>query len=331
MIIGVKMDNIDFIISADIHARNTVPKCRTDNFIFTFLKKLVFLNQLQEKYNCPILDGGDVFDTYEVSAELEALTIEYCPELITIPGNHDLKDHSLPYFFKSSLNVLRKAKKVKVLINRSLFKDSEINDEIKKEIESETWFNEYIYKDYRIIGIPYGYEIDNSKNIYPQPGKINVVIIHDMVYYNDPTYANGKPIGTNAKLIMKQLKDFDLIISGHNHQSFIVKSNKQTLINAGSMMRTTANQVDHIPGVFLWKNDQTFDFVPYPIEKNVISLEHIKLEHEKNERIESYIEQLKMTYEVGLNFKKNLETFLLTNDLDPIIPEYIKNMKGYSK
>lgn len=322
------MNNVDFIVSADIHARDTVPKSRKDDYKHAFLNKLIFLSELQTKYSCPILDAGDVFNTYEVSAELEAVMIGLCPKLTTIPGNHDLKEHSLPYFFKSSLNVLRKAGIVNVLFNKDLLKGFLVNEQIEYEVSNEIWLNEFLYKNYRIVGLPYGFMSDEPP-ITPVQGKINIAIIHDMVYSKDPIYTEtGKPIGTNANLIMKQLKGFDLIISGHNHQSFIVNRGNQTLINPGSMMRTTVDQIDFIPGVFLWKNDQSYEFVPYPIEQNVISEEHIKAEHDKSERIKSYIEQLKTSYEIGLNFKKNLEAFLLTNAVDPLVETYIKNMKG---
>jgi hypothetical protein len=79
------------IITADIHLRDTQPKCRKDNFFLAQEKKIEWLFRVQgELKHIPILDAGDLFHKWNSSPYLEAWGINrFDNNFITVPGNHE--------------------------------------------------------------------------------------------------------------------------------------------------------------------------------------------------------------------------------------------------
>ena len=76
----------------------------------------------------------------------------------------------------------------------------------------------------------------------------------------------------------------------------------------------SANQIDHKPSVYLWyAEDNSIERVYLPIADDVISREHIDVANERNERIESFVNRLKETEELGLSFESNMKEFFKTN------------------
>ena len=119
MIIDVEMrKEATAILTADIHLRDDIPVCRTDDFILTQAKKLDFISALQKQHSCPVLMAGDIFHKWKASPYLLAFAIEHFPKnSIAIAGQHDLPQHNFSNFDKSGLHVLEKAEIVKVLYN----------------------------------------------------------------------------------------------------------------------------------------------------------------------------------------------------------------------
>ena len=69
------MRTADAIITADIHLRETSPQCRTDDYWKAQEDKIEFLKELQHKHHdCPILDGGDLFDQWKPSPMFSAVS-----------------------------------------------------------------------------------------------------------------------------------------------------------------------------------------------------------------------------------------------------------------
>jgi DNA repair exonuclease SbcCD nuclease subunit len=97
----------DAILCADIHLRDTVPKCRIDDYWQAQQNKIEFIRQLQEKYNCLIYCAGDLFHKSKSSPYLEGWSLTHLPDnMIIIPGQHDLPNHNIDNFEKSSIGVL---------------------------------------------------------------------------------------------------------------------------------------------------------------------------------------------------------------------------------
>lgn len=297
------MKNPTAILMSDVHIRETIPECRTDDFLATFKRKLNFVKDLQKKHNdIPVLFAGDLFHHWKNSPFLLSWALRSLPnDIIAIPGQHDLQAHSLENVDKSSIKVLEEAGKLTLLTNSSVISFSS--------------------KDIGISGFPWSIELGQASSLYPK----NIALIHYLVYKGKEPFPGASEKGGTAKQIIKKMPGFDLIVSGDNHQTFVERVGNQLLVNPGSFMRTTAAQIDHKPCVFLWRaSDNEIEQVFLPIEKNVISREHIDLENEKDERIESFVSRLKDNVEITLSFKSNLDRFVNKNKVREGVQKIIK-------
>ena len=282
------MKKVTVIICADLHIRDDQPICRTDDFLAVQTRKLKWLSELQRKHNCPILDSGDLFHHWKPSPSLLSYAINNLPdEIVTVPGNHDLPSHSMELYEKSGLAVLQAAGKVEVLIDK-----------------------EYTIGDTAITvsPFPWGYEIVSHT---PTPYR-KIALCHVMTYQGRKPYPGCKDPGAGA--LLRNTKGYDLIITGHNHTPFIIEDEGRLLVNPGSLMRTTAAQIDHKPRVYLYyAEDNTVEPVFVPIEDNVITREHIDNTEQRDGRIDAFISRLSDEVETGLSFEHNLESYFSKN------------------
>ena len=78
------------ILCGDFHLREDTPVCRTDDFWAAQWDKVLEIKELQEKYKCPVIHSGDLFNHWKPSPYLLSTTMWGMPEHFhTIYGNHD--------------------------------------------------------------------------------------------------------------------------------------------------------------------------------------------------------------------------------------------------
>lgn len=275
------MKTVDLILTSDWHLRETVPVCRTDNFWNTQWNKVQFIKELQEKYNCPVIHAGDLFHHWKPSPFLLSKTIEFLPRMFyTIYGNHDLPQHNLELAEKCGINVLLKAKKLKVLPNASWGQEPDESAQ---------------------------YSFFENRSIL-----VSILVWHTMTWKDKEPFPGCKD--APAKQLLKKYPQYDIIVTGDNHETFVEEYKGRILVNPGSLTRQTAAQVDHKPCVFLWfAKTNTVEQVFLPIDKNVISREHINEVDKRNNRIEAFISGLQTDLDFDVSFSTNLRKFLHKN------------------
>ena len=284
----------DAIITADIHLTESVPVSRTDDYKAAQLKKLEFLRQLQEQHHdCPILDGGDVFAQWKSSPWLLLQAYHHLPmRMITVPGNHDLPEHSIKQYWKSSLALLEDIEKIHVLHEEQLFREVKV---------------------FQVFGYGHG-EYDPSLELDWCGSGRKILILHEMVF------PNGSPpwpgvAGYEASTLLENHPEVDLIIVGHNHNGFVEEHNGQLVVVPGSMMRISADKANYNPRCYLYyAEDNKVDPVYYPIDKDVHSFNHIAEPKAREERLSAYIERMNFQWEMGMSFRGNLEDFFKKNE-----------------
>jgi len=279
----------DVILTGDWHLREDVPICRIDDFESAQWEKVKWISELQKKFGCPILHSGDLFNHWKPSPALLAKAIEFLPDdFFTNYGNHDLPQHNLDLAYKCGIYVLEKAKKITVI------EDGHWN----QNLPELAGFN--VYLDCRVL------------------------VWHIMTYEGKPPWPGCTDEPFNA-ILDKYADQFDLIVTGHNHKMFYGEKNGSWLVNPGSLTRQKADQVDHIPTVFLWTAK---DNMVYPIEiphaRNVISREHIEKIEERDSRIQAFVERLSTEFGIGLSFEENLERFEKENQIRPAVIEIVR-------
>jgi DNA repair exonuclease SbcCD nuclease subunit len=286
-----KKFNPDLIISGDWHLRDTVPKCRTDDFWEAQWNKVKQVFELHTKYDCPVYLSGDLFHHWKTSPYLINKTIKelipFVRNIYSIIGNHDMPNHNIDSMEKSGLQTLFDTK----IIHRIRFQ-ADWNFFKKKPT---------LPLKHRNKNINFAH-IMTYKGKSPWPG------------CTDP----------ECHELFDWFPDADLIITGHNHKTFTAKKGKQLLVNPGSLTRQTADQIDHKPCVFLYDSKQHKLKKHYlDIKENVISREHLNVVKAKENRINAFIEKLKHGWDAGLSFEENIERGIKENKIPKRIQQII--------
>jgi len=276
------------IFTGDWHGREDQPICRTDDFQKAQWAKISFINDLQRKYNCPVLHSGDLFNHWKPSPYLLSKIIELIPDkFITNFGNHDLPQHALELAYKCGVNTLLQAEKI------ILFTGTHWGQEPRGRSYFDSVYNRSILV----------WHVMTWTGSLPWPGCIDIP----------------------AEEILEKYQEYDLILTGHNHKSFVVEQDGRLLVNPGSLTRQKADQEEHEPCVYLWHaEDNTVTKVILPFEKDVISREHIEKIQKRDDRIMAFIEKLCDDWETGISFEDNMERFLATNTVRKSVIQIIQ-------
>lgn len=273
----------NYILSSDWHIRLDKPICRIDNFKEAQTRKIEFILSLCRKHQAKLLMAGDLghrplWGDKLLNYFIEILNKYSDVEIYTICGQHDLLNHRLDKWNEGGLGVLSKKAYIKVLTKK--------------------------YKN--IQPFSYGEKIEDTE--------AEIVLIHSMVIKNQKSKLWKAQEAPSAKRIIKKLPKTKLIVTGDNHQSFVIEHEGGLLVNCGSILRSNANQIDHRPSVYLWyAGDNSIERAYLPIEQGVINSSHLEEVKERSARIESFVNRLKDVEEVGLSFEKNIEEFFKTN------------------
>jgi len=276
------------ILTGDWHLREDQPVCRTDDYWETQRKKTEFISELQEKYQCPIFHSGDLFNHWKPSPHLLSMFIAHFSQNLSFYicfGNHDLPQHSINLAEKSGLWTLR------------------IADWIS--IRQTHWEQ----------------EPDEESLFLPESDR-NVLIWHVMTWTGERPWPGCEdPI---AEEILDRYPQFDLILTGHNHKTFVVERNGRLLVNPGSMMRMAADQENHEPCAFLWYAETNeIERVVLPHEKGVVSREHIEAhEGQDDSRYQAFIRGLQEDTP-QISFRANLEEFFRQQNTGKKVKEIV--------
>lgn len=295
------------VLTADWHLRETQPLCRTDNFWRTQANKIRYLRKLVEHRDAQMIMAGDLFHHWKPSPYLLRWAIRNLPKgVICVPGNHDLQGHSMVNYRKSGLAVVESALDWQVYAGRGTI----------------TLENDAPLHPIGVQGFAYGQPVEL---VLPRGPNRNVLILHEMVGLQvDPNVHTEL-----AHHLLTKYKDFDLIVTGHNHRPFHVSHKGRLLVNPGSITRQRSSET-HTPVVYYWDasaNSVSQHTIPH--DANVLSRAHITIEEERDERISQFVETLSdaLASEEEMSFEDALETFLNKNkDIPPSVVEIVRDI-----
>ena len=286
------MTKPDAILVADLHLREDVPLCRTDDYFQAQHNKVKWLRKLKRKYECVVIVAGDIFNHWKPTPYLLSWALKVLPRFHAIPGQHDLPQHRFDLLGKSGFSVLQNARKLDMIITP----DTPFSDLSGDPQESSI----------SICGYPFGKPFERPAK--RQGTGRNIAVAHVLTWHNKLPFPGCT--SSNALSLLKRYP-YDLIVTGDNHIPFVVEYKGRVLVNPGSMMRMKADQEQHRPRVYLWyAKSNTVKPVYFPIEEGVVSREHIEERKGQEERFQAFVQKLKeVDEELGLSFKRNLKTY----------------------
>jgi len=151
-------------------------------------------------------------------------------------------------------------------------------------------------------------------------GKI-ICVWHYLTYMTAPFPG---ATGGNAISILKKYPQFDLIVTGDNHESFWTEYQGRILVNPGCMTRQKVNEADYKPSIYLWyAEDNSVERVHLPIQENVISREHIDIKEQRDQRIMAFVSRLNNDWQAEVSFEENLEIFKKKNKINDSVMDII--------
>ena len=285
------------ICAGDLHIRANRPVSRKDDYYFAQFEKFGHLldtaeNFIREGEEVAILQPGDFFDTqvpYKVLADIGEMIgrrrdFGYHFPIFVVFGQHDMAYRNIrntPLYVLDLLGVVQRAMHPSIIQTHS-------------------------GEDVNIYGVDWGEDIPE-----PETEGFNVLLIHKMITKGGPLFPGQKDY-EDAEVFLRKMvgMGYSLVVSGDNHQTFVVERKKGVLVNAGSMMRMSIDQADHKPCFFI------FDTETREIEKRdfgwVFPAEEVfDFERQERKRAQVNFEFLDRIYsgkevELGLDFQGEL-------------------------
>jgi len=289
----------------DLHLTDNRPANRTDDYWETCKRKLNFIfDTVDLEHVDAILSPGDVTNSPALSnLELRELISLFKTRLkvdfFTTYGQHDLRYRTRP---QAALPLLEEA------IGPEMFHVMDKNTSIDFERTHTT-----------INASAYGEEVPD-----PIEDHFNILIIHRMIIEEKLWNAQAEYEPSNTFL---RQHNYDLIVSGDNHKSFITTTKgNRVLINCGAMLRSNIGQVDHKPFIVLFDTEtRKYEKIYIPIEdgEKVFKIGEVELAKERNANLETFISGLSSSKSIDLTFEDNLKRFIKENGIDEEVSKII--------
>jgi len=309
---------VKLLITGDWHLTDKTPRNRIDDYPATQHRKISWMIGMAVQNRCKyILQPGDMFDSFKARDRMKTDWIERWKnvlsndgiKVLTVPGQHDMRYHTSD-LRDTPMGVLAAAGVIRILKEESIL-----------EFGRPSTFADRVH----FYGSGWNAAI-------PEPcdaSGLHVWVTHRMVVSGDPLWP-GQTDYEQGELLLRRTK-FDLIVTGDNHRSFLIKANNRVLINCGSLMRSTIDQIHHIPCIYI------YDTVGRTVEKHevhplapiteVLRVDQAAEEKERNEKLEAFVEGVRKDVQIeGLDFKHNIDSYLKSHRVKPSVRKLIEGV-----
>lgn len=273
------------IVTADWHLKATMPRCRKDeNWIDTQRKILSQVVSISKNKKAPVFVVGDIFDSNsDTSFECISMVQELADELGTLhilAGNHDLPYHSSENIRKSAIGILLNSNKVHLI--KDFFEDLDV---------SASNFDEEDDHDAQIV----------FKHTLTLPEK-------------NPLFESETP-----ETLKRKFPNAKWIFTGDYHKDFCVSVGKNEedkcyVINPGCLIREKSDFKDYQCGVYyVDTEEEIIEFIPIIDDEELVDDSYITVQNEREERIDNFVNKIKDTKTISLDFIENVNRQLLEN------------------
>ena len=283
------------LIVGDLHLRTRTPARRTEpDFSAVCLNKLKQIIDLADQDDSIVVQVGDFFDSADPSKALVAAVIEALnhgrylddspPCWLAIHGQHDLQYHSDAARQRSALRVLSAAQSVSLL-----------------DLESDRCSGDVCF-----YGASFG-----QTPLRPTTVGFNVLVAHAMV--GDKPLWPGQDL-TGPEDYVKKHPGYDLYCLGDYHYPYSIRVGDAWVINAGCVLRLTADERDRTrrPKVVRFDTstrtpkDEYLAVTPEALAFDLDGYERDQQAQQAKESFAAMADVMKGKGLLGVNFKDNL-------------------------
>jgi len=288
------------ILLSDIHLSLNPPIWRSaePDWLEAQARPLEEMRLLQDKYDCPVICAGDIFDRnkgiadgWNAPPELINYALMYLPNnMYAIPGQHDLPNHRYEDIHRSAYWTLVESYKIKNLSPDSTKRNT---------------------NNLKIFGFPPGYEI---KSCPVETKVINIAVIHDYVWIPGCSYPDAPDEKQLKKLNQNKSGEkfygYDVVVYGDNHKGFTTFAGQTTIFNCGTLMRRKSDEIDYKPqvGLLLESGEVIPHYLDISKDKYLETMEEKEIDSELD--MSEFFDELEKLGRTALDFKDAMMQFL---------------------
>ena len=277
------------LLCSDLHLSHRQPVCRSgeSSWYEAQARPLKQLSALQERYDCPVVMAGDLFDRFNEPAELINFAIDMFPRNVwAIPGQHDLAHHGYSRIHKSAYWTLVKSG---VISNLEPDQPNQISDEVA------------------CYGYPWGFD---PEPIVPSKHGLTIAAIHAFVWKGRSTGHPGAPDDSKVQKWRERLQGYHVAVFGDNHIPFMSGRNP-TIFNCGCFQRRTKAEIPTQPGVGLLYVDGSVATVPFNVSEDIFLNTNTLRSVESRSELSGLVDQLSsLTDDTSLDFASTVREIL---------------------
>ena len=273
----------DLIICSDLHLREDDPECWLTSYWDVQEQNLKILRDLEKEHKCSVIIAGDIFDHWKSSHFLVSYAFDHLPKsCYVVAGQHDLKYNNFDQLYQGALGILVKAGRVKLLHPGP----------------------ENVVSPYGMLGYSWEIPYDNEEAL--------IYVFHKMTWMEQPYPGANKG---QAETFLDKFDHPCLIITGDNHQHFILRKEGKIILNPGKFMIQRSSEMEEPPFAFLWSHEDHLKIEKVKLVSGQTAAVSKLIVKDRDERISSYVDVLK---DVG---NKKDKTLLFSDILDELIQE----------
>lgn len=291
--------NVIALLCSDIHLSHNAPVARSaePNWYSAMKRPLDEIADLAKAHDAPIICAGDVFDRWNSPPELINFAIDYLPNCMAIPGQHDLPNHRLDEIHKSAFNTLVKAHKIYHLQKWEFFQSDKLS------ISAFAWGEEILPHD---------------QDRQPENDRIQLAVIHHYLYTNRSNSYHGVSIQDHTSKFRDKLKGYDAAVFGDNHIGFSATIGKCNVMNTGTLLRRKIDEINYKPQVGLLHEDGSI--TPHFLdtsEDKFIDIEEAREKEQLEIDADEFLKELKGLGSDSLDFRHAVNTHMGREEVNP--------------
>ena len=230
-------DPIVAIACSDLHLSHRPPIARSEekDWYGCMEEALGMLDLIAEENGVPILYAGDIFDHWDQPPELLSFAIQKLPAGFSIPGQHDLPNHSYDNIERSAYWTL-----VEAGVLQDIYAETQV-------VHKLPLTNPHV----RVFGYPWGFNIEPCEA--PSKSYTNIALCHKYVWWDKSKFKDA-PKEDRADMRADSREGYHTVVYGDNHKGFLLRFGEEgepVIFNCGTFMRRKIDEVGYKPQVGL--------------------------------------------------------------------------------
>ena len=296
-----------FLILGDLHLLWDNPKARLDDLNKTQVEKLLYVLDWARRNNVTaVFQPGDFFDhsrSWYLLPEVARLLFLNCFDfesfrqvvrIFAVFGQHDTYMYSVRTRSNTSLGVLASSGLVELLSENSV---------------CLTEGPEAVF----VYGCNYGQEVPKPRDDFTY----NILVIHAPIA-REALFPGHEH--ESMTTFLRKNTSYELIICGDIHRKFEYSVGGRYILNAGPMLRKTAElySFEHKPGFYVYDTSDdsvSWHEIPHKPAEEVLTREHIELQKETKEMFDGFMELVDGDFEPDIDFVENVWAFVKENKI----------------